>query len=68
MFNLGMCRQLSLLYYLAVQPIDDVAYKLSDLVKLIILYKSPALTFSEQHSKCNVPRTSHQTLIILTRS
>ena len=27
----------NLVYYLAMQPIDDVAYKLSDLVKLIIL-------------------------------
>ena len=37
--NSGMytCRQLSLLRYLAVQPIDDVAYKLSDLVRRVQL-------------------------------
>ena len=40
----------NLVYYLVVQPIGDVAYKLSDLVKSIILYKSPALAFFEQHS------------------
>ena len=36
-------RQLSLLRYLAVQPIDDVAYKLSDLVRRVILDKPIAL-------------------------
>ena len=38
-----------LVYYLAVRPTDDVAYKLSNLVKRVILYISPAL-ISEQHS------------------
>ena len=40
----------NLVYYLAVQPIDDMVYKLSDLVKLIVLYKLAALTLFEQHS------------------
>ena len=38
MSNLGVCIG-NLVYYLAVQPRDDMAYKLSDLVKVIILYK-----------------------------
>ena len=48
MSNLGIVG--NLVYYLANQAMDDVAYKLSDLVKLIVVYKSPALTFFEQHS------------------
>ena len=46
MSNLVMYRQL--IYYLVLQPTDDVAYKLFDLVKCIVLHK-PALTFFEQH-------------------
>ena len=34
MSNLGRCRQVS--YYLTMQPIDDVAYELSNIVELII--------------------------------
>ena len=47
---------------MAMQPIGDVAYKLSDLVKRIILYKSPALTFFEQHSysmQCSMYKPSY---------
>ena len=40
----------NLVYYLAVQSRGDVASKLSDLVKRILLCKPPALTFFEQHS------------------
>ena len=40
----------NLVYYLAVQPLDDMVYKLSDLVELIVLYKLAALTLFGQHS------------------
>ena len=33
-----------------MRPIDDVAYKLPNLVELIISYKSPVLTLFEQYS------------------
>ena len=40
----------NLVYYLAVQIIDDIAHKLSDLGKLSIVYNLPALTIFDQHS------------------
>ena len=36
--------------YLTMRPIDDVSYELSNLVELIISYRSPVLTSFEQHS------------------
>ena len=44
----------NLVYYLAVQPTDDVAYKLSDLVKRIILHKPSGSTFFGQNSYSGV--------------
>ena len=41
-------------YYLAVQPIHDMTYMLSNLAKRVILYKSPALKLFEQHSYISV--------------
>ena len=48
MSNLGMCRQLKKNF--ALQPIDDVADKVPDLAKLMILYKPSAVTLFEQYS------------------
>ena len=37
-----------------MQSIDDAVYKLSDLLRRIILYKTLALTLFEQHSYISV--------------
>ena len=38
------------MYYLTMQRMDDVAFELSNLVELIIGFRSPVFTIFEQYS------------------